>query len=280
MKTHHATYAAALMFWGALALNSSAQFTGPTPVGTWDCLLSGGGQQGIAFVNFTDDGSFTGYQILTSKVKNDPDDFEGRNPGGGEGRYPTTSNRSGTNLFGFGELSGPWSYDDQGHVIGSFTEVLAEGSDEGTSTNSISFQGKVVPGKRITLTCSTPNGKVTYKGVPATPLPDLSGSWYGTKGQNDQSFLEFFTLTRPDSSENLYLVEGSGPAYTTYGVCMRSAQRKIAFAIMEGVGTNTTLRATYGSFGTSSKTTKAKTKGIGEPEDNVKFDAVLEPAVQ
>src|SRR5262249_42635354 len=109
------------------------------------------------------------------------------------------------------------------------------------------------------------------------PLPDLTGSWYGAKEEHKQSFLEFFDLTSSEQSVNLYTLTGTGPAYDTQGVCMRSGQQKIAFAILESVGTNTTLRATYGPFGKSSKSTSANTKGIIEPITPIKFNAVMMP---
>ena len=53
-----------------------------------------------------------------------------------------------------------------------------------------------MPGKRLTLTSSTPNGKVTYKGVPQNKSHSgsISGSWQGTKKENKQDFLEFFAV--------------------------------------------------------------------------------------
>jgi hypothetical protein len=280
MKTRPFKFAVTWLCWAAVALSCPAQFSGPSPAGDWDCIVSGGGQQGIAFITFKGDGTFTGYQVLTSKVNSEVD-YDGRNPGGGEGRYPTVPvDRGDTNLFGFGDLSGPWGFDASGKVIGSFTEVLADGGESGAITNSVSFQAKVVSGKRLTMTCSTVNGKIVYKGIPLAALPALTGGWYGTKVQNGQSFVEFFDLSSSGYQPNLYTLEGEGPAYTTQGVCMRSAQNKIAIAIMEGVGTNMTVRATCGSFGKTSKSSKASTKGAIEPATPIQFNVVLTPGAE
>ena len=71
----------------------------------------------------------------------------------------------------------------------------------GEGTNTVSFAGKVVPGQRLTLSASTPFGKVTFKGVPATTLPSLDGTaWYGDKRQNNQHFVEFFNLNAYSAS--------------------------------------------------------------------------------
>ena len=199
------------------------------PIGpTWDCLLSGSGQQGIAFLTFSNDFTFSGYQLLVGKqsaagssgASNDE-----RNSGGDVGRFSDSSTDSfggGTNLFGFGSLHGPWRFDEKGRVIGYFLQVVNQQTtittnyettvlstpiyDTNTTpptvigytyttnydttfatntlatTNGISFRAKGVPGKRLNLVSSTPNGKVTYNGVPQNqkPIPaPISGRWYG-----------------------------------------------------------------------------------------------------
>ena len=308
-----------------------------SPVGpTWDCLLSGSGQQGIAFLKFADDGTnrtFSGYQLLVGKQSaGDSIGEQGRNLGGGVGRGITpggsASGGSGSTLFGFGSVNGPWQYDEKGRVVGYFVEVLNQQTSVSTNealqsvdgwttvyvtnadgtitswttnvtiittnisyttnvtgtTNSISFSAKVVPAQRLTLTSSTPYGKVTYRGVPQKPVAAaISGSWQATKKANNQDFLEFFNLL-PTSLENPYVVppftnniyfttNGNGPNISFGGVSMVSSQKKIGFAFetFSGVVTNIatasggTLSATYGPISYPKKNTKANTKGFEEP---------------
>jgi hypothetical protein len=223
--------------------------------------------------------------VLTSQVNSPTNDFEGRNLGGGIGRYPTVSPKIGTtNLFGFGDFSGDWEFDSSGQVIGSYTQVVENRGGAGTTnktsgvTNSVSFRAKVVPGKRLTMTCSAASGKILYKGVALNPLPEINGHWYGSRQQNDRTFVEFFDLLSSEAVfPNLYELVGAGPSYPMTGVCMRSAQGKIAFGIEQG-STNAVLRTSIGSFGSSSKAYKSKTKGIAAPHDAITFDTVLTPS--
>ena len=86
----------------------------------------------------------------------------------------------------------------------TFTPVVSTNNSSGTATDALSFVGTVVPGKHLTLATSTSFGNIAYTGVPfTTNLTDLSGSWYGTKIQNKQSFLEFFDLDPFGLSEHL-----------------------------------------------------------------------------
>jgi len=150
-------------------------------------------------------------------------------------------------------------------------------------TNSISFVGKVVEGKRLTLTATTPFGKVTYRGVPAKDLSDISGSWAGTKKQSQVVYNEFFDLTRSvlfSDIPNMYSVNGGGPAYSYMGLAILSSQKKIAFSlalnVTNGVPTpaDFPIRAVTGSF--NSKKPSFKTHGWEQPggslNDPIKFD--------
>jgi hypothetical protein len=194
-----------------------AQVQHPPYGTTWDCLMSGSGQQGIAFLTFSNDFTFSGYQLLVGKQSaagiSAPEN-ELRNSGGEMGRYANVDTNSvggGTNLFGFGPVSGPWRFDDKGRVVGFFTEILNQQTTITTNyettvlttpvydtntvpptligftystnytttfttnttatTNAVSFTAKVDPGKRLNLVSYTPYGKVTYKGVPQEHKP-------------------------------------------------------------------------------------------------------------
>jgi hypothetical protein len=255
--------AAAMLSLGGLETVCTA---GPfdSPVGpAWDCVMSGS-RKGLASITFSGDGSlpgssFTGFEILVPKFPKQPSSSSGRG-GSGDGRTGTDGNTGtkGTQIFGSpsNSPSGPWSFDSKGRVIGFFAEtaptgpcvtnvvttitVETNGSEVVVSsnsvtvidcpaiTNSISFVGKVFPGKRLTLVCSTPFGKVTYRGVPTVPLADISGPWYGIKKTSSpkQSFTEFFTLA--PNGVNIYDFESTGPGYTYSGALLVSRQKKIA----------------------------------------------------
>src|SRR6266700_1738283 len=71
--------ASALLLSGMIL---SAQAAPKSPAGTWDCSLSGGGQQGIAFLTFSDDGTFSGYRLLVGSQKTLSEIEVGRNTGG------------------------------------------------------------------------------------------------------------------------------------------------------------------------------------------------------
>ena len=139
-------------------------------------------------------------------------------------------------------------------------------------SNVVNFVGKVTQGKRITLTARGTLGNFTVRGVPPVSLPDLSGSWMGTKRQAGVSTLELFTLapltnvlasfTNPPT---IYGVDGGGPGYVyTNGLAILSAQKKIAFAFDILIGGNyQSTRAVIGSF--NSTKLKANTVGIDAP---------------
>ena len=115
--------AAALVLSGGLPTLCLAQ---PSPIGTWDCLSSGGGQPGIAFFTFTSTPSntFTA-DLLTAPVPNTP--TSPRSSLITQIRDNSTNSIPipiSTNLFGFNQVDGPWSFDSKGRVIGSFIQII------------------------------------------------------------------------------------------------------------------------------------------------------------
>jgi hypothetical protein len=289
---------AALLLWGvtaASAINLQAQALF-SPAGTWDFILSGGGQKGIAFITFADDQSFSGYQILSTSPRS-ASSTGGRNVGGDLGRgielsgdTSSTNLVASTNLFGFGRITGPWAYDAKGNVIGNFTQVIdaGTGSNEGI-VDGVSFSAKVVPGKRLTLVASTSNGKVTYKGVPYNAgLTRIDGTWYGMKKLKGRNFTEFYSFnsladlnpflgTDPDLSQYpgiYYTVDGEGPGYEVKGFSMLSTQKKIAFSFQSfnGGGTDGVLNASFGTFSNPKGVPKASTSGIEFPNNGITYN--------
>jgi len=285
-------------FLGAAALTAalllgSQAYAQSSPEGSWDCVINGNGQKGLAVINFTTstDSSgrfiFTGYQILTQSPKPNQDTAASRGtigdgrPSGGE--TSDTNSASTTNIVVFGffsDISGTWSYDNNGKVVGSFFAPIVSGDDTNVSSFAVSFVGKVVPGKHLTLTASSSTGKFVYQGKPFVDLGDFSGPWIGRKFVGEQTFLEFFNLTL--ILPNLYQMVGAGPDYA-YGssgsdVCMISRQGKIAFSLFEvpAIGSNAVLRATMGPFTNNKNTTSGKTTGIQHPLTPIRFNAGLQ----
>jgi hypothetical protein len=331
---------AAGLILGGLAGVATAQ---TPPYGTtWDCILSGSGQQGIAFLTFSNDFTFSGYELLVGKQGSTGKSTDGvadtRNAGGNTGRTSESDTNApagtGTNLFGFGRISGPWSYDTKGRVLGYFLQIVNQQTSVSTNydittvegqtvvyqtnldgsitswvtnifsyttnttyvtntsgtTNGVSFSAKVVPGKRLNLVSSTPNGKITYKGVAqdSKPMPTpIAGRWNGDKKEGSQHVLEFFTLLPTAVRGIYYTTNGEGPGFKFGGVSMVSVQNKIGFALstFSAIGTNDVpvdssgnilggnLSATMGSLAFPKKGTKANTKGFEEPITPVTFQA-------
>ena len=132
-------------------------------------------------------------------------------------------------------------------------------------TNAISFVGKVVPDKRITLVCTTPFGKTLYRGVPFQELQDISGDWYGVKTQNGVAYQEFFSLS--NGFANIYDVGGAGPGYSYHGIAILSSRNKISFVfgMDPPLPTQpvTVVRAVTGPF--NRKNVEANTRGYDQP---------------
>jgi hypothetical protein len=315
-----------------------AQAQPKSPVGTWDCVMSGP-RQGVAYITFSDGppASFSGYEVIVPNGAVQADTY-GRNAGGDVGRNDrgNGTNTTGIQIVGYESPSGPWGFDNQGHLIGEFIEVSYPSScvtnyvpistnffiaqfpitssnvfvdsycvtqpllaaTNATSftnqtvcyskevdctrlTNQFSFKGTVTPGKRLTLVCATPFGHVTYRGVPAVTLPDISGSYYAIKKLNNQTFLEFFELINAGgngyvisgggpvvSSESPYPT-GQGPGYFFPGSALLSSQHQLALTANIFIDTNHVdphgeiFRAAIGRFNSNKDT--ATLRGWEEP---------------
>jgi hypothetical protein len=308
----------------------------PSPVGDWDCLVSGKQGVGIAHITFAGNYAFSGMELLTvNPLAPVPSgsSYDGRNPGAdlGRGIYigpgpgsgsSTNSSSSGTSssvsaveqVFGMGDVSGSWQYDIYNRVIGYFVQTIEktrlsistnlvqvtqtvtnlDGSVTTTTedrveivtnslpsftTNNVGFVAKVVPGKSLTLTAYTPNGKQVYTGRPLPAvLPDLSGSWYVNRKANGQWLVEFLEAT-PGSKRFLFNINGTGASYTFNGVAMVSSWKRIGFVFERGEGTAGIRGATFGSFNPS--TLRGQTLGFEEPSTRIRYNAYwYAPAAQ
>jgi hypothetical protein len=161
-------------------------------------------------------------------------------------------------------------------------------------TNNVSFIGKIVMNKRITLTGTSTFGKFTVTGVPLQPVRIVSGLpidgpflWTGTKSQDGIRLAEEFSLT-DTGIPNLYGMTGQGPSYSygpTNSFCMISAKKRIAFSVSEAQlnGTPNELqisRATVGTFRNTGKAIGAKTVGdSAENLDIIRFNASVTPFI-
>jgi hypothetical protein len=250
---------------------------------TWDCLFSGGGDNGIAYLTFGSDFSITGEEILAPKqstLNSVPTVGRG---GEGDGRTPTTNSPTGTTtnefLFGAGSVVGVWQYDAKSNIVGSFVLVGAP------SQQDVSFTGRVSTGTkpRLTLTASFGQHHGIYNGVIAqtetgsAKFPDpTTGGWFGFKRGEGQQVFEQFTLTGT-SILGVYDLSGSGPDYVTMGACFISSQGKIGFALLEtnSVTEFSNLRSTIGSFSNTSTAIKANTTGIQENNSAVSFNPTM-----
>src|SRR5947209_8473437 len=107
-----AKLAAAALSLSALGLGQSALAQFATPVGTWDFVMSGS-REGVAYITFFDDSTFSGYEIIVPKRQNTNELVEARSDvGESRGGLPPgigSSGAGGTNIFGFEPVSGPWA---------------------------------------------------------------------------------------------------------------------------------------------------------------------------
>jgi hypothetical protein len=161
-------------------------------------------------------------------------------------------------------------------------------------TNNVSFIGKVVPGKRLTLTGSSTYGKFTITGTPLQPVPIVSGLpidgpyfWTGIVSHNGVKLAEEFNLT-DTGIINVFGMTGQGPSYSygpTNSFCLVSAHKRIGFAVTEAQvnGTPSTLRvsrATVGKFTNTKKAIGADTVGDSIQDFNlIDFNAFVTPFI-
>jgi hypothetical protein len=154
------------------------------------------------------------------------------------------------------------------------------------NTNVVSFTGKAVLNKHLTLVCNTTFGTVTYTGIPAVTSLDLSGNWFGSKRENGQQFNELFSLVSftqgnpfaaefPDiaSFPNVYFTtNGLGAGYGFTGVAIFSQHKTIGFNFVKDDGT---MRSTIGTLKPTKNGPTATTEGIEEPLNRVDLTATL-----
>jgi len=182
-------------------------------------------------------------------------------------------------VYGLLGLSGDWTYDSRGRVIG----VLIENGGTNGFTNGISFQAVVKrrttstsTNMTMTMTAVRDGRTITYSGAPLQILPDISGNYYGTGKKSGLPFTELFTLA--PFGPNTYQVSGVGPNYDLTGYVMLSAKKKLAYVSFIGDATNSLLRSVFGTYNPSKGT--ASLKGVmekGAGEENVSLNITQQP---
>lgn len=272
--------AVACTLWGATTAGLMAQ---TPPVGTWDCLVSGG-SQGIAYINFSASNSLTGY-VLLSKVPKAAPAIDPRNggvvPDRGGSSSPTNSATGSTNWFGILLVKGQWLSLGSGKLLGVLTEsgfqLTSVTNETFTSVNTDSFitnlDGSVTFSNTVftttntaivnstnyitnafSFTAKTSAKKITIKttgvlgdriltGKPATEVTDLSGSYYAMGTSDGLPFVEFLTIT-PSLGYNAFDVAGTGAGYTFTGALVESSQKRVGLVVYDGGSTIPRFSAT------------------------------------
>ena len=271
---------------GLIVLGASAahaQTPPASPVGVWDCNITGS-RSGLALMEFFVDGTFVIEEIVVPappRSPSSPAESTGRGTGGGRngtgGSGGTNFTILSTNLFGHEITTGRWGYDSRGNLIGFYSEILAgvcttnvvtvtnsDGSVTNVETkvckdftNAVSFTGKTVPGTRLTLHCTLDAKKALYSGRPAILLTNIAGKWYGNRLDHGFPTTEFLTLT--DAGGNVYPVAGESGNYQYTGVAMLSRWNKIAYDVRM-LPEREIVRAVVGGF--DKRRIRANTKGV------------------
>jgi hypothetical protein len=171
---------------------SAAAPASASPVGTWEVALSGA-DQGTAYVTFEDDQDFTGYGL----------------------------SRGSLGLF---TLSGTWTLNEAGQLVGSYTETINGGTVAGTLT------AKLAP-KAISGSIAATNGNFTFKAKPEAVTQNLTGSWTGIASVGKQRLPELYQIT-PSALPHVYQVEGTGFSplsgeYSILGTVLVGANDKV-----------------------------------------------------
>jgi hypothetical protein len=280
-KFHRGALAAALLgLVGTAGINSQAASV--SPVGTWDVQLSGA-VQGIAYLTFDENFGLSGYELINPKLPGPANSDRGITD---ENRTNTVPVGVNTNLLhGFALLSGTWSVDSKGRVVGVYTEGSENRAcltnDEVTTvvsnsiidyktnivtitvtnyftnqvitcvtnpiTNGLSFVANVKP-KSITMKSSTTYGNITFHGKPAQETPDISGTYFARgRKTGTPDFNEFLVLTPSPEFFNVYDIIGFGAGYEVGGLGIISSTKKFGL-LLNSSATNASLTTGVGTY--------------------------------
>jgi hypothetical protein len=307
LRSRAARWTALSLLLGSLATVARADEP-ISPAGSWDCVISGS-ERGVGSIIFSEDesgtgGSLIGIEVLSPSKKGDTTD--GRTSGDFGRTITTTSSGTVTNLLGFALLSGTWTYDANGRVVGVFTEgaenISCTTNQEITTvvsnvvidnvtitvtnyftndvltcvtnaiTNGVSFIAKVRPTK-VTIKTKGPNGNTVLKGIPAADIDDISGSYYATGKRKDNpdftELLEVSSAGEPDFP-GLFIFSGEGPAYLNSGVMLLSNQKKLGIVSVASDET-IPLMSGFGGFNAIKRSGKLSTTYINGQRGSYKL---------
>lgn len=237
---------------GATALRAQTY----SPVGTWDCVISGG-KLGTARITFNADYTLDGIQIRYSK----PPSGSGFNPRGGtddRGEIEEPSSSSGTNQYGGAILVGEWGYDDQNRVVGYLAEVSSN------NTNEVSIKGTARANSKLTLKGSTGGANFTIRGQPTdlAGLADITGDYAALGKHGEAPFTEFLQFDNVSNGE--YDIDGTGPGYTLTGFALLVRQNQLGMYLERTVGSNVVITAVSGPIKINANPRTANLKGTDE----------------
>ena len=208
-----------------------------SPVGTWQMKISAPPKE-ILYITFNIDGTLDGYGISISS-------------------------------FALYTLSGTWTVDSKGKVLGNYTENLGSQSFGG------SFVGKAVNGKKINARVTSERGNFTITGVPATSFPDISGHWVGQDKESGVTLVETYDITAgSDFGIFDFTGAGSGPdgAYTLSGeVVVNSLRQANSLVQIDFASGDSGLAALTGSFNVTKGTASLKGKSASGQAISIKL---------
>jgi len=273
-----------------------------SPVGDWDFVITGS-QQGVGFLHFESDGTIHGWEVVTHRQtipSSDQSDLRG-NTGGRGGS--TSGTNSIFIFIGYTSVTGSWAVATSGKVFGnlsadevsfvsgySFTGVPHTGKfvlNATESPNPTSLDHNV----RHTIWSGVPLAASAPLGVVPPTVADLSGTWLAqgtvtTFTTNSLSASESFTETltlksltgglpsdgwftnlvglaaSPFAAQS-YMITGTGPGYTNFGLALQSSKKRLSMFLREGDFSSdaTSLRVVEGPLNTRNATNFNATAG-------------------
>ncbi len=264
-------------FAGLLGLAASLPAQSVSPVGTWDFALSGD-QKGIAHITFNSDFTLDGREVVTylRKAKADPDaDGRGNGSGGPRVDGPSAGTNTITYFYGAAPIVGVWSYEWPKGIVGMYNEIGAN------VTNYVSFRGKQPSATRLNLVAHERDRKYQLRGLPQTPLPDLTGRYYVSGKRDLRPYVHVFDLD-PDPTATLpnqYRLTTINPLYDPVqsGVALVSRHGLLGVVSRHTLpddANESVLTSLTGPFSYTLTPNRGSVSGINELEENVKAKVV------
>ncbi len=205
--------AVAAIFCSGSAANGGNSPAGPDGAMTWDCSVTGA-NKGSAYLTFYGDYYVDGYMLVAPSPKKDsPSEI----------------------TFGFTTVEGYWEYDSFGQAVGFLQSP--PGTEERLDT--MSFQATVNKrGDKITIKGrSTTNGALTFKGVVAEPLADISGRWTIRKDvfKDDKKteYIQIFDVLNDTGLLNVYSFYGKAANLCVFGLAQLSKGNRLGVVVQE-----------------------------------------------